>query len=215
MHIPPQYRQANLDAQHDLIRTHSFGHMICNGPDGIESNSIPFILDSESSEFGTLRGHLGRANPQADYLSSTDECLVIFQGPHAYVTPTWYTSKKESGKAVPTWDHITVHVYGKPKIINDREWLFKSIDELSTEMEKGRPEPWKLSDAPESYLNIMVKSIIGIEIEITRIQAQWKLSQNLTTEDMTTVVSEFKQQGENGRNMAILIEEAHKGKLKK
>src|SRR5512133_3280302 len=114
MYQPPHHREARLAVQHELIRAHPLGLLITAGPGGLLANPVPFLIDSERGEYGTLRAHVARANPQWRELGSVDECLVVFQGPQEYITPSWYATKRETGKIVPTWNYATVHGWGEP-----------------------------------------------------------------------------------------------------
>src|SRR5207249_1650557 len=131
MYQPPHFREERLDVQHALIRAHPFAAMVTVGPDGLVANHVPFVLDAEASSRGTLRAHLARANDQWKLLDGTHDALVIFQGAHAYISPSWYPVKAETGKVVPTWNYAIVHVHGRPRAIEDREWLLRHVSELT------------------------------------------------------------------------------------
>jgi transcriptional regulator len=137
MYQPPHFREDRIEVQHDLIRAHPLGLVVTAGPSGLMANPIPFLVDAGTSERGTLRGHLARANPQWRDLAAVEECLVVFQGPQEYVTPSWYATKRESGKVVPTWNYVTVHVWGRPVMIEDTVWLRRQIDDLTRSRERA------------------------------------------------------------------------------
>jgi transcriptional regulator len=172
------FREERIEVQHALIRAHPFGAMVTLGADGLVANHVPFIIDPDASPLGTLRAHMARANGQWKELDGAQEALIIFQGAHGYITPSWYPAKAETGKVVPTWNYAVVHVYGKPRAIEDRDWLLKHVTELSDVNEASQPRPWAVSDAPEEFVGALAKAIVGIEIEITRIEGKWKMSQN-------------------------------------
>jgi transcriptional regulator len=172
------FREDRLDVQHALIRAHPFGAMVSVGPDGLVANHYPFVVHPEASPLGTLRAHMARANGQWKELDGSQEALIIFQGPYAYITPSWYPAKAETGKVVPTWNYAIVHAYGRPRIIQDPEWLLHHVSELSDVNEASMPVPWAVSDAPAEFVGAQLKAIVGIEIEITRIEGKWKTSQN-------------------------------------
>src|SRR5262249_9418031 len=155
---------------HELIRTHPLGLVITAGPGGLMANAIPFLIDSQASEKGTLRGHLARANPQWRELTKIGECLVVFQGPQEYITPSWYATQREAGKVVPTWNFVMVHVWGRPTLIEDTTWLRRQIGDLTRSREFARPEPWDVDDAPQSFVAAQIKGIVGVEIVIDRIE---------------------------------------------
>jgi transcriptional regulator len=172
------FLEERLDVQHALIRAHPFGAMVTLGADGLVANHFPFIVDADASTLGTLRAHMARANGQWKDLDGSQESLVIFQGPDAYISPAWYPAKAETGKVVPTWNYALVHVYGRPRIVQDGEWLLRHVSELSDVHEAGQALPWSVSDAPREFVDGLLKAIVGIEIEITRIEGKWKVSQN-------------------------------------
>ena len=139
---------------------------------------MPFTLVTGEGGRDLLRAHLARANPQLADLRACEEALVIFQGPQAYVTPSWYPSKQEHGKVVPTWNYILVQAHGRPRVIDDAEWLRAQIDALTTLQEADRQEPWAVGDAPPDFVTAQLKGISGLEIAIDRIEGKWKASQN-------------------------------------
>jgi transcriptional regulator len=205
MYQPPHFREDRLDVQHDLIRSHPLGLLITSGPGGLMANPIPFLIDSGASERGTLLCHMARANPQWRELAAVEECLVVFQGPQDYVTPSWYATKRETGKVVPTWNYATVHAWGKPAVIDDPDWLRRQIESLTQAREASRPEPWQVDDAPAAFVTAQIKGIIGVEIPIGRIEGKWKVSQNRPEPDRAGVAAGYREQGEAGIPMAELV----------
>ncbi len=123
MYQPPHFREDRIEVQHALIRAQSLGLLITAGPGGLQANHVPFLIDAGRSERGTLRVHLARANPQRHELAAVAECLVVFQGPQQYISPSLYPTKQEHGKVVPTWNYVTVHAWGRPRVIDDAAWL--------------------------------------------------------------------------------------------
>jgi transcriptional regulator len=146
------------------------------------------VLDAASGPLGTLKVHLARANGQWRDFDPTVEALVIFQGVERYITPSWYETKRETGKVVPTWNFVVVQARGPMRIIEDRAWLAGQIAALTGEHEAGRTEPWSVSDAPAPFVEAQLKGIVGIEIPISRIEGKWKLSQNRPEADRRGVV---------------------------
>lgn len=207
MYQTPLFREDRLEVQHALIRSHPLGLLVTAGPGGLLANLIPFLIDAEASERGTLLAHLARANPQWRDLAAVEECLVVFQGPQDYVTPAWYATKRETGKVVPTWNYVTVHAWGRPRVIDDELWLRRQINALTRSREDVRQVPWQVSDAPESFIAGQVKGIIGVEIPITRIEGKWKMSQNRPEADRRGVVAGFREQGTSGERIATLVAE--------
>jgi transcriptional regulator len=196
MYEPLHHRQENLQAQHALIRNQPLGLLISNGPDGIEANSIPFLIDASASPLGTLRAHMARANRQWRGLQSGGEALVIFQGPDRYISPSWYATKRETGKVVPTWNYVMVQARGRPRVIEDATWLRQQIEDLTQMHEGRRAAPWAVSDAPADFIAMQVKAIVGVEMEIARIAGKWKVSQNRPAADREGVLAGLAAEGD-------------------
>jgi transcriptional regulator len=207
MYQPPHFREDRLEIQHGLIRAHPFGLLITAGASGLAANPIPFVIDAEASERGTLRGHLARANPQWRDLAGVAECLVVFQGPHDYISPSWYPTKQETGKVVPTWNYVTVHAWGRPRVIEDAGWLRAQVEALTTSREGLRAAPWQVGDAPEAFVGAQLKGIVGVEVPIARIEGKWKVSQNRPAADRVGVVHGLRAQGGASDAMADLVAE--------
>jgi transcriptional regulator len=207
MYQPSAFREDRLEVQHDLIRTHPLGLLITAGPAGLLANPFPFLLDAEGSDLGTLRLHVARANPQWQELEAVEECLVVFQGPHDYVTPSWYATKRETGKVVPTWNYATVHVWGRPRIMRDDTWLRRQLEDLTLSREGQRTQPWKVDDAPADFVAMQMRAIVGVEIPIRRIEGKWKMSQNRPQADREGVITGFEEAGEAGEVLAALVRE--------
>jgi transcriptional regulator len=166
------------------------------------ANPVPFLIDEERR---LLQAHIARANPQGAEIAAVTECLVVFQGPDAYVTPSWYATKRETGKVVPTWNYVTVHVTGRPRLVDDAGWIARQIDALTRQHEGARPEPWHVGDAPAPFVAAQIKGIVGVEIDILRSEGKWKVSQNRPAADRAGVVAGLSAEGE--RAMAALVAE--------
>jgi transcriptional regulator len=207
MYQPPAFREDRIEVQHQLIRSHPLGLLITAGPGGLLANPFPFLLDRDSSEKGTLRLHIARANPQWRELEAVEECLVVFQGPQAYVTPSWYATKRETGKVVPTWNYATVHAWGCPRVMNDDVWLRRQIEDLTASRENLRAAPWRVDDAPADFVAAQMRGIVGVEIAVTRIEGKWKMSQNRPEADRTGVIAGFREAGGAGEAIAAIVEE--------
>jgi transcriptional regulator len=207
MYQPSTFREDRIEVKHDLIRAHPLGLLITAGPAGLLANPLPFLIDSQGSELGTLRVHIARANPQWRELEGIDECLIVFQGPQDYVTPSWYATKRETGKVVPTWNYATVHAWGRPRVVNDDVWLRRQLDDLTLSREGSRPAPWKVDDAPSDFVAAQMRAIVGVEIPIGRIEGKWKVSQNRPEADRAGVLAGFREKGEAGEQMAALVAE--------
>lgn len=210
MYQPPHSREDRLEVQHTLMRAHPLGLLITAGPDALQANHVPFLIDAAGSERGTLRAHLARANPQLAELAAVTECLAVFQGPQHYISPSLYPTKRETGKVVPTWNYITVHAWGRPRVIDDTDWLRRQIDDLTTHNEQGRASTWKVSDAPGAFIAAQIKGIVGLEIPIARIEGKWKVSQNRPAIDRAGVVDGLRGEPGDAEAMATLVAERSK-----
>ncbi|MBA3254126.1 MAG: FMN-binding negative transcriptional regulator [Pseudomonadota bacterium] len=188
MYVPSHFAESSVDVLHDLIRTHPFGALIVLASGGLDANHIPFEIDPEPAPFGTLRGHVARANPVWRDFSAQVDALVLFQGAHAYISPAWYATKKEHGKVVPTWNYAVVHAHGPLRVIDDRAWLRQFVGKLTDRHEATRSDPWKVTDAPAEFIDTMVAAIVGIEIPIAKLTGKWKVSQNRPEKDRAGVV---------------------------
>ena len=204
MYQPPLFRETRIELQHALIRAHPLGLLVSAGPGGLVANPVPFLVDEDGAH-GTLRTHVARANGHWRELQAVTECLVVFQGPQDYVTPSWYATKRHTGKVVPTWNYCTVHAWGQPRVIEDAEWLRVQIGDLTRSMEEPRPAPWAVEDAPLEYVDAQIRGIVGIEIPIARIEGKWKMSQNRNEADRAGVVAGYRDAGEE--RMAGLVED--------
>ncbi len=182
MYQPTAFREDRLETLHALIRSHPLATLITAGPRGLIANLVPFTLATEG-EKGTLRAHIAKANDQVAPLRAGTETLVVFHGPEAYITPSWYKSKQEHGRVVPTWNYVVVQVRGTPRVIDDLSWLRAQIGDLTASQESQRKDPWKVTDAPEAFISGQIAAIIGVEIPITTIEGKWKVSQNRPAAD--------------------------------
>lgn len=206
MHCPSMFREERQEVLHGLMSAHPLATLITSGSDGLVANLIPFSLH-EGGERGILRAHLARGNKQLDALREGAETLVVFQGPECYVTPSWYPSKAEHGKMVPTWNYAVVQVRGKPKVIDEPQWVLAQIEQLTNNHEGGRKNPWKVSDAPNDFISAQLKAIVGIEIPILSIEGKWKASQNRLPADRQGVIDGLRDEG-NCPAMVTLMEQA-------
>jgi transcriptional regulator len=193
MYQPDHYRVDDLAQLHALMRARPFATLVSGGALGLYATHLPTVLKDEAPN-GMIECHLARANPHWKDLAEGNEALMIFQGPEGYVTPNWYPSKAEHGKVVPTWNYAVVHAYGRPAVMQDKDWLRRHVGELTAQQETSESRPWALSDAPERYIEVMLRGIVGFRFAITRIEGKWKMSQNREMRDRAGVV-----QGLGGR----------------
>ena len=208
MYQPPHFIESRPDVLHALMRAHPLGLLVSSGPEGPVADALPFLLDTDHPPHGRLRAHLARANPHWRLLAAHSETpvLVVFQGVDSYITPTWYETKRETGKVVPTWNYAMVQVRGRARVVEDRTWLAGQIAELTRTHEANRAEPWKVADAPGDYIEAQLKGIVGLEIEIAGISGKWKVSQNRPLADRRGVAEGLDTQGDcEAARMAHLV----------
>jgi transcriptional regulator len=207
LYEPPLHRNEDLPTLHALIRDRVFGLLISNGAEGLVANSVPFVLDAAASKLGTLKVHLARANAQWRDLEGSPDTLVVFQGRDHYITPSWYETKRETGKVVPTWNYTMVQAKGRAKVMDDA-WLGQQIEELTQALESRREQPWAVGDAPADFIAMQRRAIVGLEIEILDIRGKWKTSQNRNAADREGVVTGLKAMGdEDSHAMAEIVRE--------
>jgi transcriptional regulator len=187
MYLPPYFEEQRPDALQKLMREHPLGMLVTLDPGGLNANPIPFLYDPAPAPFGTLRAHVARSNPVWKTFSRDVDALVLFQGPQAYVSPSWYASKKEHGKVVPTWNYMVVQASGPLRVIEDAAWLQGLLTQLTDRHEAGHQVPWKLSDAPADYIAKLLDAIVGLEIPVAGLTGKWKVSQNRSAADRAGV----------------------------
>ncbi len=182
MYRPPAFREDRIEILHQVIRDHPLATLVTAGASGLIANVLPFTL-AATADGDVLQAHLARANDQLGDLRAGAPVLIVFQGPQAYVTPSWYPSKAADGKVVPTWDYVIVQVRGTPRVIDDPQWLYEQVDVLTRSQEADRQEPWAVTDAPAPFISAAIRGIAGLEIPIARIEGKWKVSQNRPERD--------------------------------
>jgi len=203
MYCPSLFREDRLEVQHGFIRSHPLGLLISHGSTGLVANLLPFVLKTGDSEHGVLQAHMARANPQWRELDH-QAVLVVFRGADAYVRPSLYATKKETGKVVPTWNYAMVQARGKARLRDQSEWLTPQLDALVTARETTRSQPWSIADAPSDYIEAQKRAIVGIEIEIAVLEGKWKVSQNQPEANRRSVVAGFSVD-DSTREMAELV----------
>ena len=209
MYVPSHFAETRIEVLYELVRAHPLGALVVLASGGLDANHIPFEIDPQPAPFGTLRGHVARANPVWRDFSPQVDALAIFQGPHAYISPAWYATKKEHGKVVPTWNYVVVHAQGPLRVIDDRAWLRQFVEKLTNRYEAPRSDPWHVTDAPADFIDTMVGAIVGIEIPIARLTGKWKVSQNRPENDRIGVVEGLTQQPSDAATaMAQLVGQA-------
>ncbi|UCZ82561.1 FMN-binding negative transcriptional regulator [Pseudomonas sp. L5B5] len=187
MYLPRAFVDEDLPRLHGVIQHSRLATLVTWGAQGLQASHVPLLLDLAQGANGTLYGHLAKANPQCAELADGAQALVIFLAEDAYVSPSFYPSKAEHGKVVPTWNYVAVHAYGQPEVFTDLQRLLKVVEGLTERHESARPQPWKVADAPADYIDGMLKAIVGFALPIQRLEGKRKLSQNRNAEDAAGV----------------------------
>ncbi|SRR6266568_4728436 len=195
MYVPSHFVEDRVDVLHAALREAGLATLVTTGADGLEASHIPLILEPEPGPLGRLVGHVARANPQWRTTPDGSAALAIALGPDAYVTPSWYPSKHQTGRVVPTWNYVAIHAHGTVRFFQERDRLFDVVARLTERHEHPRPVHWKVTDAPPDYLDSMLKGIVGVELTITRINGQWKASQNKGEADRRGVEEGLRSDG--------------------
>jgi transcriptional regulator len=188
MYIPKDFRVDDLPTLHADMQRNNFAALVTLTLSGLVATHLPILLDADRGLFGTILGHVSRANLQWQQSDPDTEALLIFNGPDTYVTPTWYPAKQETGRVVPTWNYAAIHAYGTLTFFDDPERLRHIVTRLTDLHEAAFPTPWKVTDAPDLYINSLLKAIIGFEFPITRIEGKRKFNQNRSAADQSGVV---------------------------
>ena len=196
MYLPRAFQESDEEQLHAFIRAHPLATFVSTDADGLCANHFPMLVERNPDGTLVLRGHVARANPLWRSLEQHPQALAIFHDPGLYITPSWYPSKQEDGRVVPTWNYVAVHVRGRARAVDDPLWLRSFLTRLTDVNESKFALPWKITDAPDDHVERQVKAIVGIELAITRIVGKWKVSQNRTAKDAEGVVAGLKEQGD-------------------
>lgn len=204
MYQPPHFAEARTDELHRLIQAHPFGTLVTHHPaTGLDANHIPFELDATRGEFGTLQAHIARANTLWSDLPANAEVMVVFRGAQGYISPSWYPSKHETHRHVPTWNYEVVHAHGRLRVVDEEKFVRGIVGRLTRRHEASEPRPWKMADAPPDYLDQMLKMIVGLEIEITRLEGKRKLGQNREPRDLGGAIDALRERGASALSSAM------------
>ena len=204
MYVPNHFLESRPEVLHDLMRAHPLGILITHGAEGLDANHLPFELDATLGKHGVLRAHVARNNPVWQSMVNGDEVLVVFRSQDAYISPNWYPSKHESHKQVPTWNYQVVQAHGRITLHDDEQYVRGLVARLTRTHEASEPQPWKMGDAPPDYINTMLKSIVGLEVDITRLIGKFKLSQNREVRDRVSAGQTLLSQGDVALGQAML-----------
>ncbi len=195
MYVPPAFREDRPEILRAAIRASGLCILVSYGPEGPLASHVPMLLDEQDGPHGTLLGHLARANPQWRESAADIPALAIFPGPDAYISPSWYATKRETGKVVPTWNYVTVHATGPLAFFEDAEALRALVTRLTAAHEAARPAPWAVTDAPADFIASQLKGIVGFRLAIARLEGKWKMSQNRPMPDRVGVIEGLEREG--------------------
>ena len=195
MYVPAHFNENRIEVLHDFIRSSGLAALVSMTADGMIASHAPLMLDPDPAPYGTLIGHLAKANPHAQVADPAVQTLVIFQGPDGYITPSYYAAKQEHGKVVPTWNYTAVHAYGTLEVFDDPDRLLGVVTRLTQLHEAPRSLPWAVDDAPKSFVDGMLRGIVGIALPIARLEGKVKMSQNRPAADISGVVEGLRQDG--------------------
>jgi transcriptional regulator len=204
VYVPAHFNEDRLDVLHGLIRATGLATLVSMTADGLIASHAPLMLDPDPAPYGTLIGHLAKANPHARAADAGVQTLVIFQGADGYITPSYYAAKREHGKVVPTWNYAAVHAYGTLEAFDDPDRLLGVVTRLTQMNESPRAQPWAVGDAPGDFVQGMLRGIVGIALPITRLEGKVKMSQNRPATDISGVVEGLRQDGLNELADAVL-----------
>jgi transcriptional regulator len=210
MYVPDNFNETDVGVLHDTIRRIKLGTLVTFGPAGLVASHVPMLVEPDPAPFGTLIGHIARANPQWREAAAAIPALAIFLGPNIYISPAWYATKRKTGKVVPTWNYVAVHAYGPVKFYDDADRLLQLVTRLTDAHEAGRQDRWRVTDAPAEYTRGMLKAIVGFELPIARLEGKWKMSQNRPAEDVPGIVEGLSREGDTAAEVARTVAERNK-----
>jgi transcriptional regulator len=188
VYVPAHFKEDRVAVLHEAIRQYGFGTLVTSSERELEASHLPLLLDPEPAPLGTVLGHMARANPQWQRVKPGMEALAIFLGPNTYITPSWYPTKQQTGKVVPTWNYLAIHAYGTLSFFDDRDELRAHVSKMTDTHETPRDAPWAVSDAPADFVDGMLRAIVGFKLRITRLEGKWKMSQNRPEQDVSGVI---------------------------
>ncbi len=203
MYVPQHFDETDVSVLHQLVSSHPLGAVITMTAAGLDANHIPLVLHADPAPLGTLHGHVSRANPLWREASPSVDALIIFQGPEAYISPSWYPAKQEHGRVVPTWNYVVVHAHGRLRAIDDPAWVRAHVEQLTRTHEAHRDVPWQVTDAPADFINPLIKGIVGLELVMTRLTGKWKVGQNRSAADREGAAAALEREGAGA--MAALV----------
>jgi transcriptional regulator len=197
VYVPAHFTEDRIAVLHELIHASTLATLVSMTADGMIASHVPLMLDPDPAPYGTLIGHLAKANPHATAANPRVQTLVIFHGPDGYITPSYYAAKQEHGKVVPTWNYAAIHAYGTLESFDNPVRLLEVVTRLTRRHEKTRTKPWAVSDAPEDFVQNMLRGIVGIALPIMRLEGKVKMSQNRPAADVAGVIDGLRQDGQD------------------
>lgn len=204
MYVPTHFNEDRVEVLHELMRGIDLATLVSMTADGMIASHAPLMLDPDPAPYGTLIGHLAKANPHARSADPGVQTLVIFQGPDGYITPSYYAAKQEHGKVVPTWNYTAIHAYGTLEVFDDPARLLEVVTRLTNRHETRRARPWAVADAPDDFVRGMLRGIVGIVLPITRLEGKVKMSQNRPATDLNGVVEGLRLDGRDSLAQAVV-----------
>ena len=204
MYVPRHFEESRPEQLHALIAQHPLGILITQGSSGLDANHLPFDLETREGSLGVLHTHVARANSLWRDVASGDEVLVVFRAADAYISPNWYPSKHEHHRQVPTWNYIVAHAHGRVTVRDDERYLRGLVGRLTKRHEASQPQPWRMGDSAQTFINEMLASIVGLEIGITRLVGKSKLGQNKERRDVLGAADALQAQGDDAIAGAML-----------
>lgn len=203
MYTPSHFALVQPDELHRIMRTYALGTLVTHSADGLDANHLPFEFDAAQGPLGTLTGHVARANPVWQQCAVGADVLVIFRGVEGYISPSWYPSKHEAHRQVPTWNYEVVHAHGRLTVRDDEKFVRGVVGRLTRRHEANEPQPWKMGDAAPGYIDAMLQAIVGLEITLTRLEGKAKLSQNKELRDRQGAIAALGERAQDGLAQAM------------
>jgi transcriptional regulator len=211
MYCPAHFQEDQPETLTSLIEQFPLATIVANGPSGLVADHIPLLHEASSGSWGKLIGHVARRNPLWQ-CPPEQELLIVFQGPSTYISPNWYATKQEAGKVVPTWNYVVVHAHCTLTAIHDQDQVLQIITNLTDQHEAAQSHPWRVSDAPQAFVDQLVANIVGIELKILRMHGKWKVSQNQAPQNQQSVVEALLAEGSDVSTQMALLVDSHRAK---
>jgi transcriptional regulator len=214
MYTPKAFEVTDLPLLHAAMKQSELATLVTITTNGLVATHLPLLLDETRGEYGTLTGHISRANVQWRETDANAEALIIFLGLDSYVSPNWYPAKQETGRVVPTWNYAAIHAYGRITFIEDPEWLRAMVSDLTKKHEASFPAPWQVTDAPAVYIDSQLKAIVGFEFQIVRLEGKQKFNQNRSVEDRLGVIEGLRELEDERKTQVAELMEGIESRLK-